>query len=457
MSDIGPVVGPVVVSAAPAATMLGRVRGFTSLTPVVVPLALAAGVVFRVFYPGVIEYHIDEAYSFNHVMGVLNGGTWPHFGMTMSVGGRNPGLSVWIFILLGLVTNPETPVDLARAVQFLNITALVAFIAVILRAIPRAERETWLWGAALWAVNPLAVIYERKIWPPSTLPIFIVAMLAGWWYRRSWLGSFAFALVTMLGGQIHPTAVFLGVSLFVWTIVDDRRAFRVDGLVTGAALGILPALNWLLSYSGASAYRHLRFPDLAFYGRWFTEPFGFGLDHTLGPIEFPSFLRSPFRSGDPTWLALAVHVSIAIVAAAIFVLAARQVYRSRWGLSLRWIFLGETCAGRLVRAALFGFGTILTALTIGGGGLYPHYLIVIAPLMTLWVASLVTFADGGGLQGRGRALLSTLCVLDGALVVMLFAYIHQVGTIYGEFGPSWEWQQLLENPGPPVIAPGASI
>lgn len=427
-------------------------RGIPTLTTLVVGAALAAGVVFRLFYPGVIEFHSDEQFSFEHVMAVLHGGPWPAFGMTMSIGGPNPGMSVWIFILLGYLSNPETPVDLARAVQILNIGALAAFVFFIIRAIPRPQREPWLWAAALWAVNPLAVIYERKIWPPCTLPIFMVGMLAGWWYRRTWLGSFAFALIAVLCGQIHPTATFLGAALFAWTMVGDWptyrwRSFRFTGLIAGGLVGILPALNWFLTFShaGGTKLNKLRFPFLTFYGRWLTEPFGFGSDHTLGPVVFPDFLRWPLWDGKPTWLTLVVYLILAAIALAILALAAwRLGHISRF--SLRRIFLGEAPAGRLVRAAFFGFGTILTLLTITGGGLYPHYLVVITPIMMLWLVLLVAYTDGGVLAARGRALLSAICIIDGAIVVLLFAYIHAVGDIRGEFGPSWEWRQQQSVP-----------
>ena len=304
----------------------------------VIAAALVAGVVFRLFYPGAIEFHSDEQFSFDHVMTVLHGGPWPAVGMTMSVGGPNPGMSVWIFILLGLVARPDTPVGLAQAVQVLNIAALFAFVAFVLRSIPRAQREPWLWAAALWAVNPIAIIFERKIWPPSTLPIFIVVMLAAWWHRRSWLGSFLFALVTVLGGQIHPTCAFLGLSLFVWTIADDRHAFRVGGLIPGAVIGFLPTITWLASSASVgSGLVKLRLPLPYFYGRWFTTPFGYGPDHALGPVEFPRFLGWPEIGGGHTWLVLAVYLAIVAVALALTVPAAWRYVRAR-EFSLRWIF-----------------------------------------------------------------------------------------------------------------------
>ncbi len=404
-----------------------------------------AGVTFRLFYPGVIEFHGDEQFSFNHVRAVLDGGPWPSLGMTMSIGGPNPGMSVWIFIVLGLITQPETPVQLAQSVQLLNILALGGFFLLAARVVSEKEREGWLWAGALWAVNPLAIVYERKIWPPSTLPIFVVAMLFAWWHRRSVWGSFVFSLVAVLGGQIHPTALFLGAAIFLWTVIGEWpkqpwRSFNLPALIAGGLVGILPAVNWFTAYYGAGNSLHaVRWPSLAFYFRWVSEPFGFGADHALGPIPFRDFLAWPYWESGSTWLVLALHVALIALAAATLALATNRALRGRH-LSVRRLLIGESAGGRLVRAAFFGFGTILTVLTIVGGGLYPHYLIVIAPLMTLWVARLVTFADGGILHRRGRLILTAVCLADGLLVLLLFSYIHAIGDIRGEFGPSWEWQ-----------------
>ena len=102
-------------------------------------------------------------------------------------------------------------------------------------------------------------------------------------------------------------------------------------------------------------------------------------------------------------------------------------------------------------AAFFGFGTILTLLTVRGGGLYPHYLIVVVPLMMLFVTLAVAFGDGGTLKRRGRGLLAALCLCNALTTGLLYAYLDERGNIFGEFGPSWAWQQEQEPP--PVIRP----
>ena len=54
----------------------------------------------------------------------------------------------------------------------------------MLRKVPVVEREAWLWAIALVAVNPLAVLYHRKLWNPSLFPLLTVCFLWCWWHRQ---------------------------------------------------------------------------------------------------------------------------------------------------------------------------------------------------------------------------------------------------------------------------------
>src|SRR5580658_4871515 len=136
-----------------------------------VALALAAGVALRLIYPLDIEWKADEQWSFFHAKAMLATGVWPPQGMPSSVGPPNPGLSLWVFTGLMALFGVRSPPDLAHAVSALNIAALVLFAAFALTQPGKGRREPWLWALALWAVNPAAVMLERKIWPPSVLPI----------------------------------------------------------------------------------------------------------------------------------------------------------------------------------------------------------------------------------------------------------------------------------------------
>ena len=132
-------------------------------TALLVILVLAAGSAIRLAYASDIEFKSDERWSFDQARTVLNGGPWPALGLPMSVGGRNPGLSAWIFVALAWISDAETPPELARAVQATNSLALLAFVLFAWLSVRPSDREPWLWGAMVWAANPAAVIYERKI------------------------------------------------------------------------------------------------------------------------------------------------------------------------------------------------------------------------------------------------------------------------------------------------------
>ena len=127
-----------------------------------------------------------------------------------------------------------------------------------------------IWAAALWAVNPVAVILERKIWPPSVLPLLVVAFIAAWWHRRGSIGSFLFALLSVLAAQVHRSVALCAVALTIWSLADDRRSLRLMPFVAGASLGLLPALPWILEWTGG-APRIWRLPILHFWLKWFQR------------------------------------------------------------------------------------------------------------------------------------------------------------------------------------------
>src|SRR5262245_3442371 len=139
--------------------------------------ALVAGAVFRLIWGLDIEYKYDEAWTFERAHNAGRSEPFPAVGMSTSAGFVNPGMSVWVFIGLDRLFGVETPDELARAVQLINVAGLVLLVVFIVRVLPIGEREPWLWAAALVALNPIAVLFQRKIWPPSVVPILTLFLL----------------------------------------------------------------------------------------------------------------------------------------------------------------------------------------------------------------------------------------------------------------------------------------
>src|SRR5438105_469096 len=152
--------------AAPARGLVTKRLGLAGLVAAIV---LGAGL--RLVWVNDIEFKADEVWTFQQTHEAARARPFPWFGMKCSAGFRNPGMSLWVFVLLGRVAGADDPPALARTVQGLSLLAIGLLVIFARRWIPVEEREPWLWAAALVSLNPMAVVYHRKIWPPSVLPI----------------------------------------------------------------------------------------------------------------------------------------------------------------------------------------------------------------------------------------------------------------------------------------------
>jgi hypothetical protein len=390
-------------------------------------LALGAGAVLRLVWGADIEYKADEAWTFRRTQEVGRTEPFPGLGNPTSQGYRNPGLSIWIFLALGKLFGATDPVTLARAVQVLNITALLLLVGFIRCFVPRGEREPWLWAAALAAVNPLAVLCQRKIWPPSVLPIFTVVMLAGWYRRDRRWGAFLWGLVGACLGQIHMAGFFLAAGFAVWALLFDRKGVRWVDWLAGSSVGALLLLPWLVTLANAGWGEPRNVGNLAhvfearFWLYWVTEPTGLSVAYALDK-DFGDFLTFPRVAGFPTFLMGLLHAVLIVSAAVLLFRAGRSLWQRR-----RLSPTGETerpsPTALTLGAAVWGFGVLLTFSTLP---IHRHYVWDAFPLTFVWLAW-VAFKYAGAAPpdlARSRKLLLTLCVVQGLVTASFLAYIH---------------------------------
>jgi hypothetical protein len=405
--------------------------------------AIVVGAGLRLIWGKDIEYKGDEAWTFERTQAVGHTEPFPWVGMQSSAAVPNPGMSVWVFLVLGKLFQAQDPAALARTVQVVNIAALVLLVVFALRVVPPRDREIWLWAAALVALNPFAVLFQRKIWPPSVLPLFTVIMLAGWWYRRRRWGAFTWGLVGACVGQIHMSGFIFAGAFAGWTVLFHRRRVAWGSWLAGNLIGAIPLAPWLISLmatagdgAGASTeFTHIL--EARFWSRWVTEPFGLGLRYSLGK-DFADFLRYPVLGGHATYLVALLHGCLLVAAVVLLARAAARLWTERCHLRVLWI--GKHSPTAFVQnAALWGFGILVTASTLM---CQRHYLIITFPLMFVWVARLALVHPGGfprsderGCLRRGRNLLATLCVAQGLLTFQFLGYIHaNQRAIAGDYG-----------------------
>jgi hypothetical protein len=407
--------------------------------------ALAIGIALRLAWPEAIEWKGDEQWFFARAIGTGVEHPWSWTGMTMSVGLPAHGFSTWMFVALAWLFGASTPVGLARAVQITNCTALVLLWVVIVRATPAEERERWLWALALYALNPVAIILERKIWNISLFPIFTTLLLWGWLCRGTASGAFLWGVTGAVMGLAHPIGWVVAYVIALWSAIADQRTVAWRWWFAGSLIGALPTIPWaveLLAASGASPPRLStggRWFNFTLYLRWILQPFGFGAEYTLGVRpEFVRFLSWPQIGGVATWGVAMLHAILGGVAVTIL---ARAGLRSRHDpIPVGEWFIGRRSADALlVNAVFWGYLGICSITTLP---VHRHYLIPVHIVMALWVVRLAFLAGAAAPTVTWtRRLLLVVCVCEGVIATALLNYIDTIGVIQGEFGTTWGAQQ----------------
>lgn len=396
---------------------------------------LVVGAILRLLWPGDMEYKGDEIYSFERTQAVGVSEPWPWTGMNNSADVPHPGMSVWVFLGLGKLFNVQGPVDLNVACMLLNVLALGMFALFVWRVVSPEEREPWYWGLALLAVNPLAVLFHRKIWPPSVMPAIAVVLLTTWWFRSRRSSALFFGLIAAISAQVHPGAFFFAAALAGWALLLDRRSFRWPWAIAGGFLGSLPALPWLYHLTffaerSASAKSHWwRLLELKYWVYWFTEPFGLNLRYSLGD-DFGEFLRQPVLAGRAIYLVAGLHVALVASMAVVFLRFVSNAYRTgHWG-------LGRSPTSMTIGAVGIGYGLLLT---LTGLPVYRHYLIIAAPIACVALAR-VTLECFDSLNAR--RILSGLCVTQAGVSMMFLMFVHNIDRpIRGDYGTPYRVQQ----------------
>jgi hypothetical protein len=313
------------------------------------------------------------------------------------------------------------------------------------RCVPAAEREPWLWAAALIAVNPVAVVYHRKLWPPCMLPVFCLLFLVGWWHRDRRWGALGWGIVGACLGQIHATGFLFALSVVVTTAT--RRGVRWGWWLAGSVVGTLPMTRWLyyLAYErdpmGSNALEPHRWIEGKFWFHWITEPLGLDLRGIFGE-DHANYLRWPVVDGWPTYAGAITQILVGVFGAAILGIAIQRWWMRRLAVERP---AAPNSSALLVRAGFVCFGLFLT---IAAVRFYRHYLIVTFPLMALWLTRL-TLPDGGtdGEKALGRRLLAGLCAVNALSCVLMLSHLHaEGGAPNGPFGRSYE-SLVRENDG----------
>jgi hypothetical protein len=415
-------------------------------------LALAVGAVFRLSWPADMEYKLDEAWVYQLARDFMHEGRFVWLGMPASQGQRIPGLSVWGFYALGAAFGVEEPTGLARGVQVLSLLAVGGLIVFARRCVPPGEREWWLWAAALACVNPILVLFHRKIWPPCLLPAGLVALVVCWWLRRRRGGAFGWGALAALLFQVHVGMLFHAAALTAYTFLYDRRGVAWRWWLAGSLVGAVPAVPWLwymgTTHDHAPAEQHLlrRLVEFKFWGHWTTEPLGLGLGYFFGP-DTTDVLAWPRLGGQATWGTLVLEVVVVALGVSLLLAAARRCWRDRPPLGTL-LGAGNCQTDLLLHAVMWGFGLVLTATCMR---FYRHYMLLAFPFPLLWLARLALPLHATPRQRRlGRATLVAICTASALITAATLGWVHDNGgSEFGGYGRTYA-RKVASGQLPPV-------
>jgi hypothetical protein len=315
-------------------------------------------------------------------------------------------------------------------VQLLNILGLLVLAFFSLHILLEPERISWCWATAFAAVNPFAILFQRKIWAQDTLPFFCVLLWIAWHYRHKRAGAFFWGLLGICLGQIHLSGFFLAAGVFLWTVIYDRRT-QWSSWWLGSLLGIIPMISWLQYLltnpgSGLNGSNLWSILQLKYWRYWIADSLGIGLNYSLGNAQFLDFLRYPLIGGMGTYLTAVLHAVIVVAGIIILVSTVKKS-----GLSKGFRDSSET--GLAINSVLLVSGILMYLL---GVKVFRHYLIMTFPLEWVWL-SRMALRD----LRLGQRYLTVIWIAQLLISVSFLVYIHiNHGAPLADYGTAYQFQ-----------------
>lgn len=350
-------------------------------------LLVLLGALLRLSYPGVIEYKADEIYHFEMWKGVSERGEpWPAIASLSSANMRNPGLSAWVYLILGNVFHANSPDSFNRYTQVANVLALILLAFVAKTAIrDDRSRAFWIGALALAAVNPMFVIQGRKMWHPAFMPLFSGAFFLAILNRaRPWMGAFMLGLFGLLMGQIHMSGFFFvfGVLVFLF-FAGELKSLSFKHFFLGSFLGAIPLytwMHWLLFERPADPLTTswLRLLMFRFWNFFLVDTWGVTMGNPLGS-HFKELLALPRVLGLPTYGVAAAHLILLAVGLYSLFKFLKPFFMRERRIS-DYFRNAENDTSLVLRATVIGGGVALTA---SMAAIQHHHLLVAYPVMFL--------------------------------------------------------------------------
>ena len=200
------------------------------------------------------EFNFDQAWSLNRAYDFVAHGQSPFHGEISSVGVPHWPVEILLLALPLLVSR-----DPVVATAYVGLLQMLAVAGTYWLGARYFDRTVGLAAATLYAVNPWAVTFSRKLWPPSMTPVltllFFVALHLAVVERRRYAMAAACALATALC-LTHPSGVVF-VPLLLIVVVAFWRRLGLRPLALGIVLAAIVASPYIY-YDSQQDFAYIR-------------------------------------------------------------------------------------------------------------------------------------------------------------------------------------------------------
>ncbi len=206
-------------------------------------LVVILAAAMRLYRLDAVEFYHDEAMVGMLAQEMADGQTFPLQGIVSSVGIPNPPQTVYTVLPPFWFSND--PVFVTSWVILLNLVGVALLYILTLRqfGFPAAMLTT-----LIYAVNPWAIMYSRKLWAQDYVTPFLLLSLlfAQLGFRDGKRWAQVLTVPVMLWGmQIHFAAWAL-VPLFGWVILAGRKNWHWRSLILSAVISLMVLTPFML-------------------------------------------------------------------------------------------------------------------------------------------------------------------------------------------------------------------
>ena len=272
---------------------------------VIIGILFLAGFL-RFYRLSLMEFKYDEADNAYRALEFVSGGVLPQTGMMSSIGVYNPPFFIYLLSIPFMLS--RDPVIAAGFIALLNVIG-VGLCFMFCNSF--FSRRVAVMASLLFAVNPWAVMFSRKIWNQNVLTPFVILFLFSIYklvFEKNkkfiYLIIISLAVLTQLHMSCVVFLIFLGIVLII-----TRPQIKLHHYLTGLGILIVFYLPYII-FEFQNSFFNIKAFFSFFKNPSFFNPEAFvyparlitvsGFDYFFG-ADYQNFMKSVFRCPPLEW------------------------------------------------------------------------------------------------------------------------------------------------------------